>query len=195
MKKVIIRTLIVIGIIIALILLDTAQAVIFNNDPIIGVTRVSDKYWKTKTGLFVTTKTYCNYYKEVWYNWHAHLMNRPVKGCEGGDVDEAILHNIIKLTELMGDSLTLDDYQDNDNYEVLHSFVASPKAIEEMYKDGKFTDKEAYVAALIIEDITKCDVASEFKTKWDSAEEFFELWDKSECKTKKKLYKALEIYE
>lgn len=195
MKKIIKRILIVIGVIIALILLDTAQAEIFKNDPIIGYRDDIDEYLEEKVGLLVSTYTYCNYYKEVWYNWQPRLMNRPFKGCEGEDIKEVIKYNISELTNAMGEDLKLDDYQNNGNYEVLHSLVASPKAIEKMYKDGEFTYKEAYVAALIIEDITKCNMEKEFDKKWDTGDEFFELWDKSNCKEKKKLYKALEIYE
>ena len=51
MKKGIRITLIVIGIVIGIILLDTIQALVFNNNPIIG----TQTKCRSKQGIFVTT--------------------------------------------------------------------------------------------------------------------------------------------
>ena len=51
MKKWLKITLIIIGIIVGIILLDTCQALIFNNNPVIGM----QTWCKSKKGLFVTT--------------------------------------------------------------------------------------------------------------------------------------------
>lgn len=197
MKSRCVKILIVILIIIVVIFVDTLQALMFNNDPILGVSEVQDEYLKTKRSIFISSETYCNYYRIIYFNGQARFMHRLYKGCEGDNAKYLIKDNITNLTNSLGDISNYDiiTVDNNGMYEILMGLVASPKFIEELYENNEFTSKEAYVAARIIEDITKCDITKEFNQKWENADEFFKLWHKSQCKTKKKLYKALAIYE
>lgn len=51
MKKSFKITLIVIGVVIGIILLDTTQAIIFNNSPIIRVTKTYSNFYKKNIGI------------------------------------------------------------------------------------------------------------------------------------------------
>lgn len=69
MKKSFKITLIVIGIVIGIILLDTAQAVIFNNSPIIRVTKTYSNFHKKNIGIFVETDIYEGITQTTRFKW------------------------------------------------------------------------------------------------------------------------------
>lgn len=98
---------------------------------------------------------------------------------ENEQLEKEIMTNLNKITEVSDlASSNPYDYTKNEYYNNLISL--GNKAIpvfESMYNEKKITGLDAYISALAIQDITKCD-----NIKWDTAEEFYELLKKDNCK-------------
>lgn len=77
MKKSFKITLIVIGVVVGIILLDTAQAIIFNNSPIIKVTKTYSSVQRKDIGVFVETYIFDGITKRTYFKWGAHTL--PIK--------------------------------------------------------------------------------------------------------------------
>lgn len=77
MKKSLKITLIVIGVMMGIILLDTAQAIIFNNSPIIKVTKTYSSVQRKDIGIFVETYIFDGITKRTYFKWEAHTL--PIK--------------------------------------------------------------------------------------------------------------------
>lgn len=73
MKKNLKITLIVIGIIVGVIILDSAQAIIFNNSPIIRITKKYSDFHKKNIGLFVETEIYEGVTQTTRFRWEESL--------------------------------------------------------------------------------------------------------------------------
>ena len=74
MKKGLKITLIVIGVIIGLIILDTAQAIVFNNSPIIRITKKYSSIHKTHIGVLVETDVYDGVKQKTRFKWEPHIL-------------------------------------------------------------------------------------------------------------------------
>lgn len=57
--------------------------------------------------------------------------------------------------------------------------------LENTYKDKKLSDLNAYLSALAIQDITKCNLYEEYNLDWLTAEEFYNLLEDHNCSFKK----------
>ena len=53
--------------------------------------------------------------------------------------------------------------------------------IENMYKNNKLMGVSAYLSALAIQDITKCNLYEKYNLDWTTAEEFYTLWEDNNC--------------
>lgn len=74
MKKGLKISLVVIVIFVGLIILDTAQAIIFNNSPIIRITKTYSGYHKKHIGIFVETDIYDGVTKTTRFKWKSHTL-------------------------------------------------------------------------------------------------------------------------
>ena len=74
MKKSFKITLIVVGVVLGIILLDTAQAIIFNNSPIIKVTKTYSSMQRKDIGIFVETYIFDGITKRTYFKWEAHTL-------------------------------------------------------------------------------------------------------------------------
>lgn len=74
MKKSIKIILIVIVVIIGAILLDTAQAIILNNSPIIKVTKTYSSMQRKDIGIFVETYIFDGVTKETYFKWKSKTL-------------------------------------------------------------------------------------------------------------------------
>lgn len=78
------------------------------------------------------------------------------------------------------------DYTKNGYYKnILKLGSDAVEVLENMYKSGKLTGVNAYISALAIQDITKCNLYEEYKLDWSTAEEFYDLWKDYNCSFKK----------
>lgn len=57
--------------------------------------------------------------------------------------------------------------------------------LENTYKDKKLSGLNAYLSALAIQDITKCNLYEEYNLDWLTAEEFYNLLEDHNCSFKK----------
>ena len=78
------------------------------------------------------------------------------------------------------------DYTKNEYYSnIVKLGTDAVSVLESMYKSGKLTGVNAYISALAIQDITKCNVHEEYNLDWSTAEEFYDLWKDNNCSFKK----------
>lgn len=86
--------------------------------------------------------------------------------------------NISQVSDLK--SSDPNDYINNDYYDhILSLGDDAVTVLLEMYDSGKLTGLNAYLAALAIQEITKCQL-----NDWSTAEAFFDLWKENECPSK-----------
>ncbi len=57
--------------------------------------------------------------------------------------------------------------------------------LENMYKNKKLSGVNTYLSALVIQDITKCNLHEKYNLDWSTAEEFYTLWEDNNCSFKK----------
>ncbi len=74
MKKSLKITIIVIGVLVGVIILDTAQAIIFNNSPIIRITKTYSNFHKKNIGILVETDIYDGVTQITRFKWEAHTL-------------------------------------------------------------------------------------------------------------------------
>ena len=74
MKKRLKITLVIIGVLVGVIILDTAQAIIFNNSPIIRKTKTYSSFHKKNIGIFVETDIYDGVAQTTRFKWEAHTL-------------------------------------------------------------------------------------------------------------------------
>ena len=74
MKKSLKITLIIIGVFVGLIILDTTQAIVFNNSPIIRITKTYSNSHKKHIGVFVETDIYDGVTQTTRFKWETHTL-------------------------------------------------------------------------------------------------------------------------
>lgn len=124
MKKGLKITLIVVGILVGIILLDTIQAIVFNNSPIIKVTKTYSSFHKKDIGIFVETEIYSGVTQRTRFKWETHTQ--PIKGnienndecCEGCMCGDTI--ELLKTTET---AWTLTEINNKGDYVHTRSFI------------------------------------------------------------------------
>ena len=77
MKKSIKTMLIIVSVLIVIILFDTMQAKVFNNSPIIKVTKNYSSYYKKDVGILVETDIFGNEEKKTYFKWETRTL--PIK--------------------------------------------------------------------------------------------------------------------
>lgn len=83
-------TLIIFGILLGIVLLDTMQAKIFNNSPIIKITKTYSDFHKKDIGILVETNIYEGVTKQTLFKWEATTI--PIM--TNNDVTEEQLNNV-----------------------------------------------------------------------------------------------------
>lgn len=102
-------------------------------------------------------------------------------------LEKEITENFSKIMEVSDlKSSNPYDYTKNDYYNNLVALgVTAVPVLENMFNTGKLTGVEAYLSALAIQDITKCNLHDEYNLEWETAEEFYEFWKDNNCNFKK----------
>lgn len=78
------------------------------------------------------------------------------------------------------------DYIKNEYYEnIVNLGKDAVPVLEKMYQEQKLTGLYAYLSALAIQDITKCNLYEKYHLNWSTAEEFYTLWKENNCSYKK----------
>ena len=97
---------------------------------------------------------------------------------------------LINLSEIGNISDTTSsnpyDYTKNEYYKnIVNLGKDAVPVLEDMYNKGKLTGVNAYLSALVIQDITKCNLNEKYNLDWSTAEEFYDLWKDNNCSYKK----------
>lgn len=93
------------------------------------------------------------------------------------------LDNIIEVTDKTSSNPL--DYTKNEYYDNIVNLGSNAvPVLESMYENGKLTGLNAYLSALLIEDITKCNLQEKYNLSWATAEEFYTLWEYYNCSYK-----------
>ncbi len=173
---IIILAVIVIGI-------DTGQAILLNNDPIIG--------WKTncgsKAGIIIETyhcgnkkhpklrlstcsfENVCGYVKE-------YIPEEEIKSL--------IQTNLDKILEENASSSSTYDYINNSYYDNIVGLGTQVVPILiEMYENGELSEDgiDAIVAKFLVIDITKCDYQKKYNIRDTGPRNFFQYWKVYNC--------------
>lgn len=78
------------------------------------------------------------------------------------------------------------DYTKNDYYKnIVKLGKDAVPVLENMYKNKKLSGVKAYLSALAIQDITKCNLHEKYNLDWSTAEKFYILWENNNCSFQK----------
>lgn len=159
-------------------LVDLAQAIVFNNTPIISYKTESDgRGGRHESGLLFNTYVYCNNEKRVEVIGHVYLRNRQYKGCEGEEVEGLVKTHISALA-------INDSKEEFDSYKFFtETLTGAIPTIERLYHRGDFTIEEAFASTKVINGIAQCDEKYKLDS-WNSTEEFYDIWKDSKCRKK-----------
>lgn len=158
--------------------IDYAQAMIFNNPPLISFSVEKDKRGgKREYGLFFNTYIYCNNEKKVTSNFKAYLRPYNYKGCEKDEGAKDLVKTYLSSL------VDKQDYTKEEDYIFLTKHMTGCIiAIEDLYKDNELTEEETKIAIKVIEEISDCSIEKESNKKWETPEDFFSLWKDSKCR-------------
>lgn len=95
----------------------------------------------------------------------------------------AIIENLNKIMEV-SDLTSSNPYDYTKNVYYNNIVDLGDKAafvLENMYKNGELNGISAFISALAIQDITKCNLYEEYNLDWSTAEEFYTLWEENNC--------------
>ena len=180
-------TLIVLGILIVTIVLNTLQAKIFDNSPLLKIRYNLGKessYYIDK-GLFVNYY-HCNNNEKVTTWKKTKFACSIKKNTSNKEIEWKILTNLDKITEVTDiTSSNPFDYTNNDYYKnIVNLGKSAVPILENMYKNDKLTGVNAYLSALVIQDITSCNLLEQYNFDWATAEEFYTYWENNNCSYK-----------
>jgi len=101
-------------------------------------------------------------------------------------IEKEIVDNLSKIAEVTDlTSSNPFDYIKNEYYDnIVGLGNDAVTVLERMYQNGKLTGVNAYLSALAIQDITKCNLYEEYQLEWSTAEEFYDLWKDKNCSFK-----------
>lgn len=102
-------------------------------------------------------------------------------------IKKEILTNLEQISEVTDlSSSNPFDYTKNEYYKNIVTLGRDAVPIlEKMYKDGELSGVNAYLSALAIQDITKCNLSEKYNLEWETSEEFYTLWQENNCSFKK----------
>lgn len=98
-------------------------------------------------------------------------------------IEKEITTNLEQITEVTDmTSSNPFDYTKNEYYNnIVNLGKDAVPVLEDMYKSGKLSGVNAYLSALVIEDITGCNLYEKYNLDWSTAEEFYTLWKDNNC--------------
>ncbi len=102
-------------------------------------------------------------------------------------IEKEIITNMDQIAEVTDKTSSNPyDYTKNEYYKnIIDLDDKAVPVLESMYKEGKLVGVTAYLSALAIQDITKCNLYDEYELDWSTAEEFYNLWENNNCSFKK----------
>ena len=101
-------------------------------------------------------------------------------------LEQEITLNLGKIMEVTNTTSSNPyDYTKSKYYDNMVSLgTPAIKVLENMYNDGELTGVNAYLSALLIQDISKCNIYEEYNLDWSTADEFYTLWKDYNCSEK-----------
>lgn len=102
-------------------------------------------------------------------------------------IEKEIVTNMEQIVEVTDKTSSNPyDYTRNEYYKnIVNLGKDAVPVLEDMYNKGKLTGVNAYLSALVIQDITKCNLNEKYNLDWSTAEEFYDLWKDNNCSYKK----------
>jgi len=101
-------------------------------------------------------------------------------------IEKGITTNLAKIAEVTDmKSSNPFDYTKNEYYQnIIDLGKNAVPVLEDMYNKGELSGVNAYLSALAIQDITKCNLYEKYNLDWSTAEEFYALWKENNCSFK-----------
>lgn len=99
------------------------------------------------------------------------------------ELEKEIITNLEQIAEVTDPkSSNPFEYTQNEYYNnIVNLGKEAVPALENMYKTGKLSGLNAYLSALLVQDITGCNIYEEYKLDWETAEDFYNLWKNNNC--------------
>lgn len=175
MKKWLKVILIIVGIAVGIILIDSMQALIFNNDPIIGI----DTKCRYRKGILVDTRHYDNGTKSTRLKTHDRTLECEV------NIEEEVKNNIDKILKEYAIYSSTLKYIDNDYYKnIINIGSDAVPVLVKLYEGGDYSKNgiDGIIIVTAIQEITNCKVESPTSINL-SIEKTFEMV-KEKCNVK-----------
>lgn len=179
MKKNLKISLIIVISIIGVIIIDSLQALVFNNNPIIGINTKCSK----KVGLLVNTYNCGNERKITKFKLFNSSCDSDIV-CENdnsNELEEIIKNNFKKIIEVNNAiSSNPYDYINNEYYQnIINLGSKAVPILIKMFRNEN--GLEAYISAIMIQEITNCNIKDKYHLSWETGKEFYQLWDNYNC--------------
>lgn len=99
------------------------------------------------------------------------------------EIEKEIIENLAKITEVTNPTSSNPyEYIENEYYtSIVNLGKETVPVLENMYKNGKLSGLNAYLSALLVQDITGCNLYEKYNLSWETAEEFYTLWKDNNC--------------
>lgn len=185
MKKGLKVILIILGVLVGFVLIDSIQALVFNNKPIIGL----ETKCMRKEGILVNTY-YCDTGKITKLRFsNSSCDTTTICGIEEFnnqvDIENVIKENFKKMLEVSsGISSSTYDYIQNEYYDnIINLGSGAVPVLLKMYENGEFSKNglDANISVIAIQEIAKCNIKDKYGVEWTKPEEFYELWKNYNC--------------
>lgn len=111
------------------------------------------------------------------------IKNDNLESSNKEQLNIAIIENLNKIMEVSDlTSSNLYYYIKNIFYNnIVDLGDKAAFVLENMYKNGELKDISAFLSALAIQDIIKCNLYEEYNLDWSTAEKFYLLWEENNC--------------
>lgn len=99
------------------------------------------------------------------------------------EIEKEIIENLAKITEVTNPTSSNPyEYIENEYYNnIVNLGKEAVPVLENMYKSEKLSGLNAYLSALLVQDITGCNLYEKYNLSWENAEEFYTLWKDNNC--------------
>lgn len=185
MKKIFKPSIVVIAILIGFIILDTAQALIFNNNTLLGI----ETHCMKRKGILVDTY-HCGNGKNITrfkknnlcYTEDICSANLEVKTDQQLELE--IKDNFKKILQTNKSSSSTYDYIQNDYYKrIIKLGRRAVPILVNLYEEGYFSENglDANISMIAIEEITGCNIKEKYHLIYTIPEEFYSLWKDYNC--------------
>ena len=176
MKKSFKIVLIIVSVLLGIILLDTIQAIMFNNSPMIRITKTYSDFHKKNIGIFVETDIYEGVTQRTYFKWEK--KNLPIKEDKDDLVDQLNEVNDMIIETFMNDNINYDNY--------CYNYVDTQRKVVVVGLENNTKEEQEWFKKNIVDsDLIEFEQGSKATTSNTTASDNLASNDKTNTTTKK----------